>query len=133
MFSRIPESGVGQSLAHKCLAYARWPWLRPSLVAHLFLVVDARVEVADGAIEEKFKFEERHRGQPLFERALFAVAADVRPIVKDKDRAISQAGLQIVQAIERGQVDVAIYADIGKFLGYQRFRAAQALLKKSFD
>ena len=34
------------------------------------------------------------------------------PVVEDQDRAVGQARTQIVQAIERGQVDVAIDANV---------------------
>jgi hypothetical protein len=69
----------------------------------LFLVVDAGVEVADDAAEEKLKFEVWHGGQPLFECALFAITAQARQVVKDEDGAVGQPRAKIVQAIERGR------------------------------
>ena len=68
----------------------------------LLLVVDAGVEVADGAVEEQFEFEVRDGGEPLFEGALFAEAAKVGPIVEDEDSAVGEARAEIVEAIERG-------------------------------
>src|SRR5258708_11458372 len=109
-------------------------WLRRiGAAGRRFFVVDASVEVADGSVEEKFKFEVGHGRQPLFEGALFAVAADVGPVVKDEYGAVGEAGPEIVQAIESGLVNVAINADVAKFAGNLRIRAAQAFFKESFD
>src|SRR5258708_13057130 len=84
-------------------------WIRRiGAAGRLFLVVDASVEVADGSVEEKFKFEVGHGGQPLFEGTLFAVAADVGPVVKDEYCAVGEAGPDIVQAIGRGPVEVPL-------------------------
>src|SRR5258708_12540072 len=90
-------------------------WIRRiGAAGRLFLVVDASVEVADGSIEEKFKFEVGHGGQPLFEGALFAVAADVGPVVKDEYGAVGEAGPEIVPAIPPPVGDVPIHPDIRK-------------------
>src|SRR5258708_39493385 len=107
-------------------------WIRRiGAAGRLFLVVDASVEVADGSIDEKFKFEVGHGGKPLFEGTLFAVAADVGPVVKDEYGAVSEAGPEIVRAIERRLVDVAINPDVAKFSGNRRLRAAQAFFQES--
>src|SRR5258708_27040512 len=91
-------------------------WIRRiGAAGRLFLVVDASVEVADGSIEEKFKFEVGHGGQPLFEGALFAVAADVGPVVKDEYGAVGEAGPEEAQAIARRGGEIAINPGIAKF------------------
>jgi hypothetical protein len=61
-------------------------WLDP-----LFFVVDAHIEAADGALEENRIRGAQQGGQPLLELAPLVLAAHVRPVVEDLDRAVGEA------------------------------------------
>jgi len=52
--------------------------------------MNAKIEAADGVVEEKLEFQMGHGGQPFLEGFLFAVAEQVRPIVEDQDGFIGQ-------------------------------------------
>jgi hypothetical protein len=78
----------------------------------------ARVEVADYAVKEKFKFQMRDGGQPLIKGALLSQAPHVGPIVEDEDRAVRKTWSEIAQAIERRLVNVAVDAHVCEFSGY---------------
>jgi hypothetical protein len=81
--------------------------------------VNAKVEVADGVVEEKFKVEMRDSGPPFVESALFAFAEQMGPVVKDENSAIGKPVGEVTKAIKRGFVNIAIDAGIA-----ERFRAS---------
>ena len=90
---------------------------RPSQSRTTTGMVDAQIEVTDGVIEEEFELEMGDGGPPFVERALFAFAKEMWPVVEDKNSAIGKSMGQVTKAVEGGLVNIAIDADKAKPFG----------------